>query len=87
MDDDNTQLKALLKFLKVVEDLKATYRTGWLRVFKDSKQKAYFNPESVASHSWGVALLVALFVSPRDLHCFALVRLLIFEGSSGLGQR
>lgn len=51
-----------LRFMQQVDRLKHVPRTGWLRFLK--------NPESVASHSFGVALLGGF--APVSLSFYAL---------------
>lgn len=50
---------SLNKFLTRIQDLKSLPRAGWLRLGID-------NPESVAAHSWGVAL-ICLLLCPEEL--------------------
>ena len=53
------QVKTLWKALQAVPALKKVLRSGWLRV-------GLSHPESVAAHSWGVAVL-ALSLCPPNL--------------------
>lgn len=69
-------MKDIVDFVRFIAALKATKRTGWN--MKPSSRHTWRtrrvkNPESVAAHSWGLALLALLLAEKLALNAFRLV--------------
>ena len=73
-------MKIIELFLKIIE-LKELKRTGWVR-------KEIPRPESVADHSFGVALLALLLPIPKDMNHEVLIKMALLHdlGESVIGD-
>jgi putative hydrolase of HD superfamily len=68
--EKNMDTQSLLRVMEVVVRLKEVSRTGWNKVFPAGmkvKTRRVENAESVADHSWGLAILTALLAEEFEL--------------------
>lgn len=60
LSENKMNIKSIIKFCHLLENLKTTKRTGWL-------QLGIKNPESIADHIFRVAVLT-LFLAPKNFN-------------------
>lgn len=70
---DEKILKEIIEFYKIAGKLKTVERTGWISVFKMQ------NPESVADHTFGTAVLAMVISDLKGLDTEKMIRMALIH--------